>query len=315
MSVLASLHVLLGDSNAGTRFFLGQEHTVLGRSSNDCDIAVPSTWASRRHALISRRGDRFVLLDLNSRNGTHLNDRRIGGLSPLRDGDRIRISDFEAAFESRVGPMTEGGWLGSSNSQAMLVCLWAQGRASERRLGLFADWCRQFGRLGPGGTDPAGVADAWLAAAETGRLAAEAATATVGGLQPPEAEDSSEWDSQDTRFAPSPGWYSQVGRLFPASDAAEGVLCELLRDLWGNPFRPPQIDRIVLREGSTVVRLAQSAEDNLLPGGTLAEDHLAVLADALEDAGCTDAAILGHLRGPGPHVRGCWALDAILGRT
>jgi hypothetical protein len=306
-----SVPVLRGPYD-GTRFFLGKEHTVLG-FSDDCDIVVPLTGASRQHALISRRGDRFVLLDLNSRNGTHLNDRRIAGLSPLRDGDRIRISDFEAAFESRAGQMTEGGWLGSSNSQAMLVCLRDQGRASERKLGLFAEWCRRFGRLGPGGTDPAGVADAWLAAADTCRLAAEAATATVGRLQPPEVEDASEWDSQDTRLlAASYGW--DFGRLLAASDSAEGVLCELLRDLWGNPFRPPQIDPSVLWEGSTVVRLAQSAEANLLPGGTLAEDRLAVLADALEDAGCTDAAILDHLRGPGPHVRGCWALDLILGR-
>ena len=41
---------------------------------------------------------------------------------------------------------------------------------------------------------------------------------------------------------------------------------------------------------------------------------LPVLADALEDAGCDDAAILSHLRTPGRHVRGCWALDAVLGR-
>jgi hypothetical protein len=38
------------------------------------------------------------------------------------------------------------------------------------------------------------------------------------------------------------------------------------------------------------------------------------LADALEDAGCTDADILSHLRSPGPHVRGCWALDLLLGK-
>jgi hypothetical protein len=43
-------------------------------------------------------------------------------------------------------------------------------------------------------------------------------------------------------------------------------------------------------------------------------DRLPVLADALEDAGCT-AAILDHLRGPGPHVRGCFAVDLILGRS
>jgi hypothetical protein len=39
-----------------------------------------------------------------------------------------------------------------------------------------------------------------------------------------------------------------------------------------------------------------------------------VLADALEDAGCDAAELLGHLRGPGPHVRGCWAVDLILGK-
>ncbi len=40
-----------------------------------------------------------------------------------------------------------------------------------------------------------------------------------------------------------------------------------------------------------------------------------ILADALEEAGCTDAAILDHCRGPGPHVRGCWVVDLILGKS
>jgi hypothetical protein len=43
--------------------------------------------------------------------------------------------------------------------------------------------------------------------------------------------------------------------------------------------------------------------------------EIADLADALEDAGCTDAELLGHLRAPGPHVRGCWAVDLVSGRT
>ena len=43
--------------------------------------------------------------------------------------------------------------------------------------------------------------------------------------------------------------------------------------------------------------------------------HMPVLADALQDAGCEDAAILGHCRGPGPHVRGCWVVDLIRGHT
>jgi hypothetical protein len=43
-------------------------------------------------------------------------------------------------------------------------------------------------------------------------------------------------------------------------------------------------------------------------------EDLPVLADALEEAGCDDADILGHCRGPGPHTRGCWVIDCLLGR-
>jgi hypothetical protein len=63
-----------------------------------------------------------------------------------------------------------------------------------------------------------------------------------------------------------------------------------------------------------VVALAQAAYDHrTLPSG-LDRTTLAVLADALEEAGCTDPDLLIHLRGPGPHVRGCWALDLLLGK-
>ena len=44
-------------------------------------------------------------------------------------------------------------------------------------------------------------------------------------------------------------------------------------------------------------------------------DRLPILADALEEAGWTDNAILTHLRSAGPHVRGCWALDLVLGKA
>ena len=45
-----------------------------------------------------------------------------------------------------------------------------------------------------------------------------------------------------------------------------------------------------------------------------AYDRLPVLADALEDGGCADEAILAHLRSAGPHVRGGWAVDLVLGK-
>jgi hypothetical protein len=90
----------------------------------------------------------------------------------------------------------------------------------------------------------------------------------------------------------------------------------LLRDLFGPwPFRPPALDPAVLAwNGGAVRLLAQVAYDQReLPSGHLERDRVLILADALEDAGCTDAELLGHLRGPGPHSRGCWAVDLVLG--
>ncbi|HZY89356.1 MAG TPA: hypothetical protein VFE78_31325 [Gemmataceae bacterium] len=85
--------------------------------------------------------------------------------------------------------------------------------------------------------------------------------------------------------------------------------CSLLRDLFPC-FLGPVMIASSLRAGNdcTPSRLAQAIYNER------AFDLLPVLADALEDAGCTDADILGHLRGPGPHVRGCWAVDLVLGK-
>jgi hypothetical protein len=93
------------------------------------------------------------------------------------------------------------------------------------------------------------------------------------------------------------------------------VMAATLRDIVGNPFRTsPSLTAAWLTwQGGAVRELARDAyEYRLLPGGTLDPARLAVLADALEDAGCHDTELLGHLRGPGVHVRGCWALDLIL---
>jgi hypothetical protein len=86
------------------------------------------------------------------------------------------------------------------------------------------------------------------------------------------------------------------------------LVCELIRDVFQGPSqREIAVNQTVLTwKHGTVPKLAASIYD----------DHsfarLPILADALEDAGCADAEILGHLRGPGPHRRGCWALDLLL---
>jgi hypothetical protein len=85
--------------------------------------------------------------------------------------------------------------------------------------------------------------------------------------------------------------------------------CDLLRDLFGNPFRPACLDPNWLTWGGGAVRkLAQG----IYAAGRFQD--LPVLADALEEAGCTDEAILSHCRSGGEHVRGCWAVDLLLGK-
>jgi hypothetical protein len=99
----------------------------------------------------------------------------------------------------------------------------------------------------------------------------------------------------------------------PEPALGERAQAGLFREVFGNPFR-----RVVIATaGKTpqVVALAQVAyEKRELPAGTLDLARLLVLADALEDAGCDQPDLLGHLRGPGAHVRGCWALDLLLGK-
>jgi hypothetical protein len=80
----------------------------------------------------------------------------------------------------------------------------------------------------------------------------------------------------------------------------------IFRDIVGNPLRPAAFDAR-WRTGD-VLGLARAAyEDG-------AFERLPMLADALMDAGCDDAAILGHCQGLGPHARGCWVVDLVIGK-
>lgn len=89
-----------------------------------------------------------------------------------------------------------------------------------------------------------------------------------------------------------------------------------IRDIFGNPFRPTTIDPSLLAwRDATIPKLAQAAYDEReLSSGHLDAKRLAILADALEESGCANEDVLAHLRGPGPHVRGCWVVDLLLGK-
>lgn len=82
---------------AGRKFPLEQPITALGRSV-DCDLFIPDKRASRRHAEIRRDGEFYALHDLQSVNGTFLNNRRIAAPELLRDGDEIAVASAVFVF-------------------------------------------------------------------------------------------------------------------------------------------------------------------------------------------------------------------------
>ena len=110
------------------------------------------------------------------------------------------------------------------------------------------------------------------------------------------------------------------GRHTIARDRAKVRVCDILREIVGNPFRDYltvpswQGGGVIQPDGRTV--LFTDAVKGLAEAVHVTGDfgRLPILADALEEAGVTDEALLAHCRDGGPHLRGCWALDVVRGR-
>jgi pSer/pThr/pTyr-binding forkhead associated (FHA) protein len=75
----------------GERWTIGGEEFLIGRGA-DCQIVLPERQVSRHHAKIVCATGEYILHDLGSKNGTHLNGNRVQGSVPLRDGDEIQIA-------------------------------------------------------------------------------------------------------------------------------------------------------------------------------------------------------------------------------
>jgi hypothetical protein len=116
-----------------------------------------------------------------------------------------------------------------------------------------------------------------------------------------------------TAAAESIGWSAlrqrQADRASQEAKQRERqVQADLLREIFGNPFRTVAIDDACLHwNDGTVPRLARVIYDERR------FETLPVLADALEDAGCSDVSLLQHCRSGAAHVRGCWAVDVLVG--
>jgi hypothetical protein len=222
--------------------------------------------------------------------------------------------------------MTEAEWLACTDPQPMLGFLEDSGRRSERKLRLFGCACcrrvwQHMNRHTRRAVEAAErIADS--AARQWERLWYKVTTWPEGVWTDGGTAGCTSSPYGPARFAAN----ALVSRRCDHQDAFDAVLgavflgdaewsgqAHLLCDIFGNPFRPVTVSPAW--QTPQVVSLAQAAYDQReLPTGRLDPARLAVLADALEEAGCTDGDLLGHLRGPGPHLRGCWAVDLILGK-
>jgi hypothetical protein len=105
-----------------------------------------------------------------------------------------------------------------------------------------------------------------------------------------------------------------------ALNRARRQICDMIREIIGKPFRlwkvvPDFLGGGLVQPDGMTVKLTDTARR--LAEGIRADqgfDRLPILADALEEAGVTDAELLAHCRREGGHVRGCWALDVVLGK-
>jgi hypothetical protein len=237
-------------------------------------------------------------------------------------------------------PVTESEWVSCTDPQAMLAFLRDSGRAGERKLRLFAVACYR-GFFQPLREDAIRkmvfVAEVMADGAATREEEVEARDRLALLMRPP-APDRLQQDAGAVTYLLGVGnvWTAaarlslhaaSLARARAGPDVREGDPAEhrekrqqaaLLRDIFGpRPLSlPPSLAPSVLAwNGGTPVRLARATyQERQLPAGTLDPDRLAVLADALEEAGLTDAELLQHLRGSGPHFRGCYAIDLVLRR-
>jgi hypothetical protein len=198
--------------------------------------------------------------------------------------------------------MTEAEWLAGADPEPMLAFL--LGRASERKLRLFAAACSRR---------------VWPLIDDLGRAAVEAAELYADGqidsdvlraarLACRGAGERAAWYAAASSPATAAGNAARSARYASANPLAEAASqADLLREVFGNPFRPVTFNRLWLTPAA--VSLAQTIDDE--------RDYARMpeLAGALESAGCRDAEIGTHCRGRGTHVRGCWVVDRVLGKA
>lgn len=221
--------------------------------------------------------------------------------------------------------MTEAEWLGCKDPNEMLD--WLRGRTSARKFRLVCvASCERAKRY----TEPHYHEPAEIAAAILAGTATAAQMRAVYRKYPPhfDHDDRNAFantagpDIEDTAprsVADLADWIAHCRAVYDEVPEADyeaekrarleeelALSADQVREVVGNPFRPVRLEHLRLSE--EILGMARLAAADFDPV------RLAVLSDALEETGCAEAALLSHLRSPGPHVRGCWALELILGK-
>ena len=229
--------------------------------------------------------------------------------------------------------MIEAEWLACRDRRAVLAFLTE--KVTDRKLRLFAcACCRRVWRLMRHEESRRAVeiaerfADGIVGDADRSEARRAAAVVTQArGIAP--APTDPRWE----RRAASSAYYAVAGEAAKAANgsselAVEAVIWQngghaardssglvgseqllqthFLRDIFGNPFRPVEFSPAWRTD--TAVTLAQQMYD------AREFSAMPILADALQDAGCDSDDILDHCRGSGPHIRGCWVVDLVLGK-
>ncbi|VTR92139.1 Uncharacterized protein OS=uncultured bacterium PE=4 SV=1 [Gemmata massiliana] len=211
--------------------------------------------------------------------------------------------------------MTEAEWLACKDPATILEFL--DGKASDRKLRLFAVACCRYFFFDPHGgdiqaedfiLDPTG----WFVDGVFGEREREIAEAQARDLHGYGFYAANKREAliavASAAFSVLRVWWAL--EHFSESQGCYGDElhvkgCEYLRCVF-NPFRPVPVVSSWLT--STVLTLAEGIYQEH------AFDRMPILADALQDAGCDSDGLLNHLRSDGPHVRGCWVVDTLLGK-
>jgi hypothetical protein len=223
--------------------------------------------------------------------------------------------------------MTEAQWHTCTSPEAILNFL--TNKASERKLRLYAVGCcrRIWQQLDDRCRYAVETAQRFAddRASEAELFSAGQAVASIarvtGDPSLPIARSTSSRGGAAWSATRMPAWFAAWDAAWDARMVARDYIptdwekervwqASLLLDLFGNPFQPVIVDPAwLIQHDGAVHKLAQVIYEEGRFG------DMPILADALEEAGCTSAEILEHCRARQPHYRGCWVVDAVLGKT